>query len=464
MSFEQAQKYLDMFLSDIDPIKDAYQDESFSYFAVRSGGDFVLVQGTLYLNVAEPAVPLGQFESANVRAGHFKLSDADISRDEFIERIKTGRIPILDGELAFPGNPDRNGANYFPFHEIGLPQRHVSVLWIFGAQSADFLAALQPGLDWELRACATPYDGVQELLAEYQPGILQGVNRIDLAALEVVAVDGSSIVEGETATLAVKTATKAAPERVTVGVRVTSQNKVVERRQFAGADFSWRLDDKGMRIGELKFSVPRAAIVQAFANYNGVTQHFYFFGDLTSFQNSRRAAYEAFDPKLETMMDIVAKAQGKGIESRDFEAAMSWLFWMLGFAPGYIGGARRMSDAPDFVVSTPGGNIAIVECTTGMLKEERKLHILHERTELVRNNLGASSTRGVRVLPVMITAKSRSAITPDLEHAERLGVHVIAREDLDQLIPQSLFPQNADQLFEQAEQTVQDAIAKHIKG
>jgi hypothetical protein len=463
MSFDRAQKYLDMLLADIRPVEEAYQDESFSYFAVKSNDAFVLVQGTLYLNIGAPAVPLGQFESANVKCGHFKLADVGIGRTEFIERIKSGHIPIPGGELAFPGSDGMGGygANYFPFHEIGLPQRRVSVLWIFGAQSSELVAANQPGLDWEVRASPTPYDGTQELLAEFQPGILRGVNRIDVAALEVAAIDGSSVVEGELATLRVRAAGKTITDKISVGMRVTNQGKVVERREVLGNNFTWTIDEKGMRVGEFKFAVARAAVVQAFAKYNGVVQHLYFFGDPNSFQNPRRASYEAFDPRLEIFNEILAKTLGARPEARDFEAAMPWIFWQIGFAPVFLGGAAKMRDAPDFLVSTPNGHIAVVECTVGLLKDDSKLQRLHDRAEAVRRNLDTSSTRHVRVLPVIITAKSAEAIKADMEQAEKLGIFVIAREGIEQLIPATLFPQNADQFFERAEQSVREAQAKH---
>jgi hypothetical protein len=49
----------------------------------------------------------------------------------------------------------------------------------------------------------------------------------------------------------------------------------------------------------------------------------------------------------------------------------------------------------------------------------------------------------------------------DIEQAERLKVLVITREDLQQSSNRTLALPNADQLFEQAEQTVQAAAAKY---
>ena len=207
-------------------------------------------------------------------------------------------------------------------------------------------------------------------------------------------------------------------------------------------------------------SVPRAGVIHAYALLNDTVYHHYYFGDPTSFQNPRRAAYEAFDPRLHILNDIFAKAQSPKPDSKEFEAAVPWIFWMLGFAPAHVGGSRRMSDAADFLASTPNGHIAVAECTTGLLKDDSKLQRLHDRTEAVRRNLESASTRHIRVLPVMITAKTVDEIKPDLEQAEKLGVYVLARDAVERLLLSTHFPQNADRLYEQAEQTVASALAK----
>jgi hypothetical protein len=56
----------------------------------------------------------------------------------------------------------------------------------------------------------------------------------------------------------------------------------------------------------------------------------------------------------------------------------------------------------------------------------------------------------------------RAEITPDIETAERLGVLVMTRENLDDAINQRTmaFP-NADQVYAEAEQIVRDGFAKY---
>ncbi len=326
-------------------------------------------------------------------------------------------------------------------------------LTILGAETRHYIE--QPTFDWELRAAETPYDGLQDLLNEFQPGLLRGVNSVEILAFAVVAVDAQSTIAKEAATLSVRAALTADKEKISVGVRVIEQGRVVRRERLAGNVFEW--EDKGdYRLGSKQLAVPKAAVVHALASYNGVALQHYYFSDPDSFQNPRRAAYESFDPRLSMLNDILTKSQGSR-DARDFEAAMPWLFWMLGFAPAHIGGLARSRDAADFLVSTPSGNLAVVECTVGLLKDDNKLPKLHDRAQAVRRNLDTSSARHLRVLPVIMTAKSAEEVKPDIEQAEKLGIYVITREGIEQLMLQTLTPANADHLYERAEQVARAA-------
>jgi hypothetical protein len=58
---------------------------------------------------------------------------------------------------------------------------------------------------------------------------------------------------------------------------------------------------------------------------------------------------------------------------------------------------------------------------------------------------------------VIVTTKARSDVLPDLDQAERLGILVMTKENLEQAFDQTLMLQNADQIYEQAEATIRSA-------
>jgi hypothetical protein len=201
--------------------------------------------------------------------------------------------------------------------------------------------------------------------------------------------------------------------------------------------------------------------VNCAASYTGVAQSHWWLTDPSRLQNSRRAAYETFDSKLESLREIISKALRKGEEARDLEAAISWLLWMLGFSVAQLGGTRRTQDAADLIATAPSGHFAVIECTTGLLKADNKLAILHERALAVRRSLEASNHNHLRVLPVLITSKSREDIKADVEQAERLGILVLTREDLAQALDRTLRLPAADQIYEEGFQVARAGQAKH---
>ena len=181
-------------------------------------------------------------------------------------------------------------------------------------------------------------------------------------------------------------------------------------------------------------------------------------------QNPQRSVYEAFDDKLEILKDFLAKSKSRGRDARDLETSVAWLLWMLGFSVAHLGGTKKTQEAPDLIATTPRGNFAVIECTTGLLKAENKLALLVERTEVMRRRLEASGNRHLHILPVIVTSKSQEEIKADLEQAEKFGVFVLTRESLEEALRRTLFFPNAEALFAEAKQSVLMAQEKYQNG
>jgi hypothetical protein len=123
------------------------------------------------------------------------------------------------------------------------------------------------------------------------------------------------------------------------------------------------------------------------------------------------------------------------------ELAISWVLWMLGFSTTHIGGTSKTADAPDLIAATPSGNLLVVECTTGILKEDSKLSHLFQRAEKVRQSLAASGNAHLHVLPIIVTTKTADEIKPEVEQAHKVGVLVATIEDFESLLNRTrLFP------------------------
>ncbi len=446
---EQNAALLNKFLLAIEPIAGAYTDDSFTYLAVKCGDKAVLVTGSLLLNVSERLSEPMRFESTTMRAGHFRLRDIGMKRSDLLEKVCTGPFATPDGEVIFPANEGgAHGINYSPFHAAGLQnQARLDVLQLFGGPIADHIR--QPDLDWELRAASPPYDGLSDLIGEFSLPPLNNQATLQVVASTVALIDKASIINENRAKLRLRLAAGLDPSKASVGIRKFQQGRVVERFRLDGVDFAWSRDGLA-QLGDIEIEVAPGAVLHCFATYAEVAQHHYWVSDPSTFQNPRRAAFEACDPGLVALGEVFNAAHGRGADARKLEVAVSWLLWMLGFSPAHLGDMPRTQDAADIIVSAPNGNIAVIECTTGVLKAENKLALLHSRAQAVRRKLDQSNLGIIKVLPVIVSSRPMSELEPDLELAQRLGIVVIDREELARIHGRTLVLPSADIYFDEA--------------
>lgn len=452
-------QHVDEFFKAIEPIQIGYLDNGFSYLAVREKAGFAIVQGKLFLSVSPSTIPHTHFKSENVRAGHYSLAELKLTPREFVERLVSGGVETPDGPLRFlPQENGYHGVYYQPFHSDGLQSNNrFNVLGLVGTPPWSLVK--QPDLDWELKAAPIPYDGIADLAQEYQIGTLRtDATNLEIVGFNIAAINLGRRVTGTKAKIGIIMSTAADTQKVSLGYRVFSQGKVIERNTLAGEKLQWS-EINQLLNGDTELEVPNAAVVHCIATYNGVAQHQGWIADDSTVQNSRRAVYETFDRQLNILKEVLAR-EGRA-KARDLEAAVSWLLWMSGFSPAHLGGVDRVQEAPDIILTAPNGHFALVECTTGLLKADNKLSLLHDRALAVRRALELSNSRHLRVLPAIVTNKAREEIRPDLEQAERWGILVITRENLESFVDRTLVLPQADELYQQAEKDVQNAMAKY---
>jgi hypothetical protein len=434
-----------------------YENNSFTYVAVRRAGGFVIVQGAIWLNASESKTPFRTFDSDNLRAGHYKLSEMGKTFRDLVDDIGGGVLTTPQGEFSFPPEFPAHKASFTPLHPSALQaQSRVNVLRLTGDKQ---LLQVGPSvLDWELRSSSVRHDSVRELFSEYGlGGLFADAITIEVIATAVIGFDGeNSKISGETAHIVIRLANTLDVREASLGYREIPRGRI-NRGLLRGQQFSWTQAD-GMQVGTFDLTVSKAAILHCYATYREVAQTHWFITDPTTSQNPRREIVESFDGGLAIVKTFLSRPHSKGQDARDFEVAVSWIFWMLGFGTVQMGSTARTQDFADLVLTTPQGQIAIVECTTGLLRADNKLPKLVARYSTVRQRLDQSNNSHVKLLPMMVSTLSRVELQADLEQAERLGVLVLAKEELDQIIIRTAVgANNPDEIFSEAERRVRTA-------
>lgn len=454
-------KRIEDFFAGISRWETAYAHASLSYFAVEHDGRFVLAQARIFLRITPATAPTTHFETGSMRVGHFTLKELVVTPRELVNQIVGGSLSTPHGALHFP--PDHAGhysAAYMPFHYEGQKNgNRIDVLTIAGAQGLPFIS--QPQCDWQLKAASRPYDSLNELLFEYLLGAYAG----GPALVEVVAsppceIDLSVRAHGTQAAPAILLAGNLVPDKCRLAFRVFDRGRVIRRESIEGAAMQWESRDHLIR-GSAEIEVPQGAVLHCTAIYDDYAHHQGWINDPATVQNPFRAVYEAFDEGMTILRDFLENSQGRGRNARDLEAGIAWLLWMLGFSAAHLGGTARTQEAPDLVATTPRGHFVVIECTTGLLKADNKLPRLIDRAEALRGRLQASGNQHLRVLPVIISSKTRDEVRADLEQAEKLGVLVLTRESFGPAIDRTLVLQDPEQIYIEGERIVRERLVHH---
>ena len=347
------------------------------------------------------------------------------------------------------------------FHPEGLNSgNRLAVLTVSGTSWRQLLP--QPQTDWQLRAADMPFDSIQELSATFGLGTVEGDRSIfEVVAKTVIEVLAKSSVTDTSATVGLWMAKSLDRSKARIGYRVLSKGDVVIRAASDGDQLTWN-ETENADEGTTTLDVPKGSIMQCFASYEGHTHHVQWRADPNVFQNPRAAVLSLADTQKRFHDFLHPEPNARGSVATDFEDAVAWLVWSLGFSTASFGANPKTKDAYDIVAVCPRGDFMVIECTVGLLKAESKLSKLVARAASLRATLDASNLRQFKVLPVIVSALTNEQLQADIGAADDSKVLVLSREGLDELVTEQYRFPNADALFDRAWQSIQDRNARRL--
>ena len=457
---EHSERQLNAYFEAIAGWRAAYRVARLHVLGVRNGEVLELVSARIVLDVGRDTECKAAFHAGRVEAHQIMLnpqaSDVQSVVRSFasVDGFHVGGVGCI--KLT---STEQVGIFVAPstlLHPEGLSEgNRLAVLSIVGGHIANLLA--QPESDWLLKAADAPYDSVQELAIDYGLGAL----RSDRALLEVVArtaieVLAESAVAGTRASIGILMANSLDRTKAKLGFRVIHQGRVVTRGAIRGSDMAWINRDFAL-VGTGEIEVPAGSVLHCIASYADEAHHVQWRADPTTFLNPRAAILSLVDPSNSVMQACLRPdVPPRGNSADDFESAIAWLLWALGFSVASFGTHPKTRETFDAIATTPRGDFLVVECTVGLLHAKGKLSKLAARTVTVPDSLAASNMKHLRVLPVIVTAMTREQVEADAGPAADLGVLVVTREDLDEVQNELIRFPDADSLFERGLRAVQD--------
>ena len=458
------------FLSLIDNWSAVYDCAVVTYIALRKNNhseERLICFGRVELHAA----PYDSF--SDLKAQHFETEHIIAHKEvvslkgwlhETLESVlDNGRLNSdTDSECAL--HTEDNGTlsyHFRTYHPYSISEGpRIPTLYIRGVGKWNLLNALQlkpEDIDLELKAADTPYDSLDELLVSF--GLENSESTIITVAAGAPAfiLDDSTIINSEVVRLRCIMESSLPINDLKIGVRILRRepkhDPIVDRVSFCGQEFKWQEDESGSktRLGEVKFRVKDAQLVQVYLSYKNILLHQSWITDPAKNLNPRHIAYRTYDQGLSILQSHLSGNTSKPHRAEDFEMGVATLFSMLGFSVMQMGKrTARLQDGPDILAITPAGHIAVIECTLGHLANNDKMSKLSLRTIQLREEMNKSGSGPRLIQPVIVTAYSREEVSADLSDAEKRGIAVITQEDLSVFFEKrALIPPDADFLFQE---------------
>lgn len=449
---EFSQKQFEAFFASISAWRLAYKRARLHFIGVRTATELSIVAARIYLDVGgddtiKPHFRAGELEAVQWEIPQDVQSVEDVTHaligETGLEIEGVGRVRLLSDERQeiFIAPPTL-------LHPEGLNAgNRLAVLSVCGSNFVEWV--LQPESDWLLKAADIPYDSVQELCFEYGLGALRDNKAlIEIVARTAVQVLAKSRVEGTHAEMGIWMGRGLDREQARLGYRILDNGRVLRRGAVSGAELAWQEEDFAA-IGSMQMEVPIGAVVQCIASYAGHAQNVQWRADPSIHQNPRGAVLALIDPRREILRNFLQPdLPPRGRASDDFESAVAWMLWALGFSTAAFGTNSKTTEAFDTVAVSPNGDFVVVECTLTLLRADSKLSKLAARAASLRETLAASNMKHLHVLPLIVSAMTVEQVKVDIPSAEENGILVLTRENLINALETELirYP-NADGLF-----------------
>jgi hypothetical protein len=441
---EYAQNNLKEFLRVIQPWAEAYKDATFGFVGIRNGEWIDILYGHLALPNSNIKISPRHIETNSIVGRLFRLEEINENYDSFLNKLCTGALNTPYGNIRLTSNSNNDNASaHFSPYESGFEsgQPRINKLLIRGnIGNSDLVNSAT----LELKSAAAPYDSLEELASE-----LSIVNTertytiVEVTANNVAMIDQARRIQGEEADIAILLSPYLDTAHCSLGYKIVQRGAVIERSRLSGSELFWEKRQDHW-IGSKKINTPPGAVLQCFASYKEHIQHHYWISDPDTFPNYFRVLHHGFDPDLEILKTYLFDENHHQRFSRDFEAGISNLLFMLGFSVNPLVG-KPLEDNPDIIATTKNGNILVIECTTNQINKDGKLGKLVDRAEMVKAHLQKSAF-DPKVIPVIVTSKSRNAVV-DTELANKSGVIVLTKEDLETAVERTFVYQDPDKLF-----------------
>jgi len=298
--------------------------------------------------------------------------------------------------------------------------------------------------DHALRCASLPFDGLHDLGSSLQLSDSRVNGQAPKISIRVgVPVDihfSSTNLRENKLNLTLHAHPKFDVKKIGLAIREFPGKGVETRKQMA-QKIKWGRAKDGVRAGVLAVTLANSDSVLAMLTINRRTSRRQWFLDPDKAVNSRYVATQLFDKDLRQLRLSVLEP----IDPDRFERGVASLLFLLGFSPAI----QVETQAPDIVVTTIGGKLAIVECTLKISDFQSKLGKLVDRRNSLMQTLETTG-HALEVGAFLVCALPRPQIAIENIQLAQHQITLLCKEDLTQAFEQLRLPKDPDAMLASA--------------
>lgn len=354
----------------------------------------------------------------------------------------------VEGVLTIPGKrltlPERTSLDLYSNTSHDEPWYSPLHLRISGGRNP-LPAQTQLGdFNNALRVATNPFDGISDVTAWL--GLVSPLSNSNPPAINIhvgppvdIIFEKCSLVDDQFQ-VTLHAHPKFDVNDVALMVRAVPDEGLNTRQQIA-SQIRWGRVRDGIRTGTANIALSHADSVFAVLMIKSTPVRRQWFIDATKARNNRLLAIQHFDKDLR----MVRHALLESADSLKFEQGVAALLFLLGFTPVI----PIETDSPDIVVTTPGGKLIVVECTTRIADFASKLGKLVDRRGALSKSL-AGSGHPASVSAVLVCRLPRDQIAAQVDQLAAHNALLATREDIESGLEKTRYPSDPDQMLDKA--------------
>jgi hypothetical protein len=413
------------------------------YFARPSPNGLMIMSAAITMNPLKASIDNSfSISTGNIITGQIQRYPVNkVELDCILSEATEGRISLPHATIQLAGSLPFDYYSEMAKRERWFSELH---LQIGGDRSPKPSPESLSKIDNDLRASSPPFDGLTDLT---------GWMGLDSAALNggaptisirvgppVDLIFDKCELRDNKLSLVLHAHRAFDLARASLAVRGVPGGGLTGRQQVA-KKISWSevKDDKLEGTTHIEMRDCDSALAMLMIGASTVRRQWFL--DPAKARNHRFMAVQHFDTDLRKIRNATLESS----DSAKFEQRVAALLFLLGFSPIM----QLETDSPDLIVTSPGGQLVIVECTTKISDFSAKLGKLVDRRGSLSKSL-AGAGHPPEILAVLICRTPRDQIAAHEEELRTHKVLLLTREDLDSSFDRVRHPGDPDKIIDDA--------------